>query len=53
MAQRRDVGVRARAAGDDAAVTVVEGAGHFDVVASFAPAWGVVERAVLELVGAR
>jgi fermentation-respiration switch protein FrsA (DUF1100 family) len=50
VAQSRDFAARARAAGDDAAVTVVDGAGHFDVVASFAPAWGAVERAVLDLV---
>ncbi len=41
----------ARAAGDDARVVLVEGAGHFDVVAPFAPAWAAVERAILSLAG--
>ncbi len=49
VAQSHDFAERARAAGDDAVATVVKGAGHFDVVASFAPAWSAVERAVLEL----
>jgi acetyl esterase/lipase len=43
----------ARAAGDDARVWAVEGAGHFDVVAPFAPAWARVEEAVLSLLGVR
>lgn len=40
---------RARAAGDDVQVWPVEAAGHFDLVAPFAPAWATVERAVLDL----
>jgi pimeloyl-ACP methyl ester carboxylesterase len=42
----------ARAAGDDARTVLVEGAGHFDVAAPFAPAWREVERAVRSLAGA-
>lgn len=49
LAQSERFAERARVAGDDAQVRVVEGAGHFDVIAPFAPAWGTVERAVREL----
>lgn len=51
VAGARAFEARARAAGDDARLDVVEGAGHFDVIAPFAPAWRAVERAVRELVG--
>lgn len=44
---------RARAAGDDVQVWPVEAAGHFDLVAPFAPAWATVERAVLDLLAVR
>ncbi len=40
---------RARARGDDAQVWLVEGAGHFDVIAPFAPAGARVEEAVRSL----
>jgi len=40
----------ARRRGDDAKSLPIEGAGHFDLVAPFAPAWATVERTVLELV---
>ena len=44
---------RAQAAGDDVQVWPVEAAGHFDLVAPFAPAWATVERAVLDLLAER
>jgi acetyl esterase/lipase len=50
LAQSEAFAARARAAGDDVAVAVVEGGGHFDVVASFSPAWGTVRDAVLAAV---
>ena len=37
--------------GDDAELWLVEGAGHFDLIAPFAPAWGRVEEAVHALLG--
>jgi len=46
-----DLAARERAAGGRAEVTVVEGAGHFDLVAPQAEAWAAVVRAVRELVG--
>lgn len=47
--QARSFEAAARERGDDARVLLVEGAGHFDVVAPFAAAWRTVERAVLSL----
>jgi len=49
LEQARAFEAAARERGDDARVLPVEGAGHFDVVAPFAPAWRTVERAVLSL----
>ncbi|HEV2733554.1 MAG TPA: alpha/beta fold hydrolase, partial [Longimicrobiaceae bacterium] len=43
VAQATGFEAAARAAGDDARVVLLEGAGHFDVVAPFAPAWAEVE----------
>jgi acetyl esterase/lipase len=40
---------RAREGGDDARVVALEQAGHFDVVAPFAPAWGAVLQATSAL----
>jgi acetyl esterase/lipase len=51
VAQATGFEAAARAAGDDARVVLVEGAGHFDVVAPFAPAWAEVERAIRSLIG--
>lgn len=42
---------RAGAAGDDATVTVLPEAGHFDVVAPVGPAWEAVQSALARLVG--
>ncbi|MEW5927898.1 MAG: alpha/beta hydrolase [Gemmatimonadota bacterium] len=53
VAQAAAFEAAARAAGDDARVVLLEGAGHFDVVAPFAPAWAEVERAIRELTGNR
>lgn len=39
---------RAKSKGDDAEVWLIEGAGHFDLIAPFAPA-AMVERAVISL----
>jgi acetyl esterase/lipase len=40
----------AKKAGDDARMTVIEGAGHFEVIAPTTPAWPTVEQAVRSLV---
>lgn len=40
---------KARARGDEVRLVVIEGAGHFDLVAPFAPAWPRIEAAVLAL----
>ena len=40
---------RAKEKGDDAEVQLIEGAGHFDLIAPFAPAWTRVEQAVVSL----
>lgn len=53
LEQSRRHAERARARGDDAQVWVVEGAGHFDLVAPFAPAWARVEAAVHALLAVR
>lgn len=53
VAQAHGFAERARAAGDDARVVLLDDAGHFDVVAPWSPAWPAVERTVLELVGPR
>jgi acetyl esterase/lipase len=49
LEQSRRYEARARAAGDDARLRAVEGAGHFDVIAPHAPAYRAVEEAVREL----
>jgi acetyl esterase/lipase len=49
--QSRRLAERARALGDDVDVRVLPGAGHFDLIAPFAPAWSAVEAAVRELIG--
>jgi acetyl esterase/lipase len=40
---------RAKEKGDDAEALLIEGAGHFDLIAPFAPAWTRVEQAVISL----
>lgn len=40
---------RAREKGDDAEALLIEGAGHFDLIAPFAPTWTQVEQAVVSL----
>ncbi len=42
----------AKQSGDEAKMTTVEGAGHFEVIAPGTAAWPTVEKAVLSLVGA-
>lgn len=49
VAQSRALLDRMRAAGESAELTVVEGAGHFDVVAPQADAWAAVLRAIRSL----
>jgi acetyl esterase/lipase len=49
VTQSRAFAARNRDAGGQAAVTIVDGAGHFDVIAPHAPAWYHVLRAVREL----
>lgn len=40
---------RAKEKGDNVEVELIEGAGHFDLIAPFAPAWTSVEQAVVSL----
>lgn len=49
VAQSRALLDRMRAAGESAELTVVEGAGHFDVVAPQAKAWDAVVKAIRSL----
>jgi acetyl esterase/lipase len=51
--QSRRYVARARERGDDAQLRLVEGAGHFDLIAPFAPAWTAVEEAVRSLLSTR
>jgi len=39
---------RASAYGEDVQTELIDGAGHFDLIAPWAPAWAQVEAAVLE-----
>ncbi|NHA15738.1 alpha/beta fold hydrolase [Thioalkalivibrio sp. XN279] len=43
---------RASAYAQDVQVKLIEGAGHFDLIAPFAPAWPAVQAAVVELLAA-
>jgi acetyl esterase/lipase len=43
---------RAGAYGEDVRIELIEGAGHFDLVAPYAPAWSAVQAAVLEVLAA-
>ena len=52
LAQSRSFADRAHGAGDDATLTVVPGAGHFDLVAPASAAWPAVLAAVRALAGA-
>lgn len=47
--QSQSFAARARAAGDDSRVWLLEDAGHFDLIAPFSPAWSTVERAARSL----
>ena len=47
--QSRALAAQARAKGDAAEVILLEGAGHFDLIAPFSPAWQRVEAAVRSL----
>lgn len=49
VAQSRDYVARARKHGDDTRLVLIEDAGHFDLIAPFAPAWSRVEAAAREL----
>jgi acetyl esterase/lipase len=49
-AQSERLAAATRARGGAVTLDLLEGAGHFDVVAPFAPAWQTVERRVLEVV---
>jgi acetyl esterase/lipase len=53
LEQSRMFAERSEDAGGSASVTVVEGAGHFDVIAPHAPAWSAVLRAARELLAVR
>ena len=47
--QSREFATRAASRGDDAKFLPVEGAGHFDPIATSAPAWSTVLKSVLDL----
>jgi acetyl esterase/lipase len=49
LEQSSDYAARAAERGDTVRVEFIDGAGHFDLIAPFAPAWPRVEAAVLEL----
>ena len=51
--QSKRFATQAAAKGDDAQVVLIDGAGHFDLIAPFAPAWSRIERTILSLVAAR
>lgn len=51
--QARSFAAAARAAGDDARVLMLEGAGHFDLIAPPTAAWATVSGAILDLLGRR
>lgn len=51
LAQSERFAARAIERGDDARVVRIDGAGHFDVIAPFSPAWRQVESAVRSLIG--
>jgi dipeptidyl aminopeptidase/acylaminoacyl peptidase len=53
LEQSRKFAVRSEDAGGSASVTVVEGAGHFDVIAPLAPAWNAVLTVARELLAVR
>jgi acetyl esterase/lipase len=53
LVQAEDFAAAARARGDDVRTRTVEGAGHFDVVAPFSPAWTVVADAIASMVSRR
>jgi hypothetical protein len=47
--QSRNFVDQAQSRGDDAQLLLVEGAGHFDLIAPFSPAWSRVKDTVLSL----
>ena len=51
--QSKRFATRAAAKGDDAQVVLIDGAGHFDLIAPFAPAWSRIERTIRSLIAAR
>jgi fermentation-respiration switch protein FrsA (DUF1100 family) len=53
LEQSRKFADRSEDAGGSASVTVVEGAGHFDVIAPLAPAWNAVLTVARELLAVR
>jgi acetyl esterase/lipase len=50
--QAKRFATQASAKGDDAQIVQIDGAGHFDVIAPFAPAWSTIERTILSLIAA-
>ena len=53
LEQSQHFEARAQSHGDDAQVWLIGGAGHFDLIAPFAPAWVRVEQAVHALLSVR
>ncbi|HEV2123122.1 MAG TPA: alpha/beta fold hydrolase, partial [Chloroflexota bacterium] len=53
LEQSQRFAARAQSHGDDAQLWLIEGAGHFDLIAPFAPAWARVEQAVHSVISAR
>jgi hypothetical protein len=49
---KHEYAVLAKKAGDKAEMTVIEGAGHFEVIAPGTQAWPTVEKAVVSLADA-
>lgn len=45
--------MKAKHSGDDVALDTLSGAGHFDLLAPFAPAWPTIENAILSMVPTR
>ncbi len=51
--QSRGFAEQATGKGDDVRLSVIDGAGHFDLIAPFAPAWKEVEETILDLLAVR
>jgi acetyl esterase/lipase len=50
--QAKRFATQAAAKGDDAQIVQIDGAGHFEMIAPFAPTWSRIERTILSLIAA-